>query len=371
MADTAIGSTDFYEVLGVSKTATESEIKNAYRKLAMRYHPDRNPGDLEAQEKFKHISIAYSVLSDPNRRRKYDVTGPGKSLDEFEGLDISELGSVGRIFGAMFSKLGVPIPTAINPKTLGTARDLVEKEFADVPMLYPGQTISDSIKTQDAKFYVIEMREEFAKHGVVIRCRSTANSKFKLVMFDREGGVRVIQESQKKKGNTLAEIYFVPFTKNNLTEFIPMKFYMEDRDTPLTFHYLDSLQVQGGHTLEPRKHLIAVFGDNFLQEAKVKITFVPIGPYTDEIVGTIQELEPKLKKRKEEMSEFQREYMDAKAKWEAAKERLKREDLEIQELLKERDNLYDQLISESELVYAPTDVASTSKPTGLFGKFFG
>ncbi|PIO61671.1 DnaJ domain protein, partial [Teladorsagia circumcincta] len=58
---------DYYELLGVEKKSSESEIKAAYRKLALKYHPDRNPGDIHAQEQFKKISIAYSVLSDPNK----------------------------------------------------------------------------------------------------------------------------------------------------------------------------------------------------------------------------------------------------------------------------------------------------------------
>ena len=66
---------DYYEVLGVSKTASESELKSAYRKLAKKYHPDMNPGDAEAEKKFKEASEAYAILSDADKRRQYDQFG--------------------------------------------------------------------------------------------------------------------------------------------------------------------------------------------------------------------------------------------------------------------------------------------------------
>src|SRR5919199_6321331 len=66
---------DYYEVLGVSRTCAETELKSAYRKLALQYHPDRNPGNHEAEEKFKEAAEAYSVLSDAQKRANYDRFG--------------------------------------------------------------------------------------------------------------------------------------------------------------------------------------------------------------------------------------------------------------------------------------------------------
>ena len=85
---------DYYEVLGVGKSADEKEIKKAYRKLAMQYHPDRNPDNKEAEEKFKEINEAYEVLSDETKRRNYDQFG-------HEGVNGQGFGGQG--FGGGFS----------------------------------------------------------------------------------------------------------------------------------------------------------------------------------------------------------------------------------------------------------------------------
>src|ERR1041385_722100 len=76
---------DYYQVLGVNKNATEDDIKKAYRKLARKYHPDLNPNDKEANKKFQQINEANEVLSDPEKRKKYDQYGKDwKHAEQFE-----------------------------------------------------------------------------------------------------------------------------------------------------------------------------------------------------------------------------------------------------------------------------------------------
>ncbi len=103
---------DYYEVLGVDKSASANDIKKAYRKLAIQYHPDKNPGDKEAEEKFKEAAEAYSVLSDPDKKARYDQFGHeglgGGGAGGFGGgMDMSDIFSMfGDIFGGGFGGFG-------------------------------------------------------------------------------------------------------------------------------------------------------------------------------------------------------------------------------------------------------------------------
>jgi molecular chaperone DnaJ len=104
---------DYYEILGVSKTASEDEIKQSFRRLAMKYHPDRNPGDKTAEAKFKEVKEAYDILSDNKKRATYDQfghagfqgMGGGPGAAGFGGFDFNDLGDVfgfGDVFGEVF-----------------------------------------------------------------------------------------------------------------------------------------------------------------------------------------------------------------------------------------------------------------------------
>ncbi|MCR4734550.1 MAG: DnaJ domain-containing protein [Treponema sp.] len=80
---------NYYEVLGVQKTASADEIKKAYRTLAFKYHPDRNPGDKAAEERFKEINAAYEILGDESKRRSYDLTGQTDYSQSYSGAQNS------------------------------------------------------------------------------------------------------------------------------------------------------------------------------------------------------------------------------------------------------------------------------------------
>ncbi len=133
---------DYYEVLGVDRNASEDDLKKAYRKLAKKYHPDINPGDKEAEEKFKEATEAYGVLSDPDKRRQYDQFGHaafeggagGTGGFDFSGMDFSDIfggmGGFGDIFGDLFGG-GASRSSRSGPQRGANLRALIHLTFEE------------------------------------------------------------------------------------------------------------------------------------------------------------------------------------------------------------------------------------------------
>ena len=110
----ATRSKDLYDALGVSRGASQDEIKKAYRKLVRQYHPDKNPGDEEAEERFKEVQGAYDVLSDPEKRKEYDAFGsadgrpggfPGGGGGGAGGFNF-DFGDISDLFGGFGDRFG-------------------------------------------------------------------------------------------------------------------------------------------------------------------------------------------------------------------------------------------------------------------------
>ncbi len=374
-------SRDFYEILGVARTANQGQIKQAYRKQAIKYHPDKNPGNEEAAEKFKELSTAYAVLSDPNKKRQYDLHGEeGSGLGDLGSINVEDLGTMGRLFGALVAKAGIPIPTEITQKVLTAATHLAKGATSvpgfDLPTVQDlnfGEMITGTVERQTAHFYRINISEEDLKTGVIVSCTSSGSDKFKVVFFDEEGSVKMVEESQQKKKRSEANSYLVPFGRYNFIETLSihsLKKGLED-DVPPVFMTLDMFD-KDIKSLMPGTHLFCVYGDNWFQSVKYSLrVLVAINP-GEECVRKIVESETLIADKKKHLETFQPEFTEAKKKFEEVCKKLEGDMDDIKTLVETRDAAYSEYIERSGYKYGtvmPTTNKSNQHSGGLLGFF--
>ncbi|CAI0379622.1 unnamed protein product [Linum tenue] len=372
-----------YEVLGVSRNSSDQEIKSAYRKMALKYHPDKNANDPKAADMFNEVTFSYSILSDPDKRRQFDNAGfeAVEAENQDLELDLSSLGAVNTMFAALFRNafllayfsclhlchlvVNLVCPSRQQYQPLYWRKHLMVWfpfthlnsgiQFLARCDISPGSDVSftnficahrdctsKQVEKQSAHFYSVTISEDEAKAGFVCRVQSSEKSKFKLLYFDQEenrGLSLALQEECTKTGKvTSAGMYFLGFPTYRLDQTVNSLAAAKDADAAF-FKRLDGFQPCEINQLKAGTHVFAVYGDNFFKNVNYTIEAVCAVPFGEE-KQTLRAVEAEILEKRIEISKFESEYREVLAQFTEMTGRYAQEMQEIDELLKQRNEIH-------------------------------
>lgn len=376
---------------GVTQDASEKQINIAFKKLALKYHPDRNVDDEYAAMKFKAVNDAFHVLNDPAKRRaydqRYDKSSPSTSTDVTlsSGSDVAttegnSLTGIGRVFGAVISRFG--INTQISQDIIATAQAIcrnggiegggppLDPRVSDLPW---GWAAEAKVDRQTAAYYRLTADPQHTEIGFIIHGRSVSKGKFKMIMFDKDGTVmHQVDSSKDKDANyTQATFFFTNFDTYHLGEATAvapppqpsplLAAADKDKSFPPVLSRLETF-THSSRKIASGQYLLCVYGDNLFGKTAFSIIAVPAKMDSPEVRG-LEELDEILLESKRSLAHLKTEYILAKAAYERVLEKMSATEDKLDGDVSRREKFYTGFIDASIREFSPmsTDFESINQ----------
>jgi len=352
---TPIVGEDYYNILGVSKDATERHISSAYKKLSLKYHPDRNEGEEETIKLYHLVTEAYSTLIDPLKRSEYDkkINNINNEIND-ESYDNSYANiSIGKVFGNVLSKFKFSdnhsiqslIDTAINIAKDGSLESNggppINPRLVDLPFGWPSEGKVDRIQ---ANYYRITLDEQIIRNGFIIYSKNINKGKLHLVLINKLGEILVNTSNQSD-----IELYYTKFPTYSLNNNISN----DNNNLPKEIILLDNFN-ESNQSIEVGQYLLCLYGDNHIGKSHFSLIAALANNNTNEI-NEIVDIDKSLVESKLALNNLKSEYLKTKYEYETALKKINTESDRVNDLLIKRNLVYRSFVDKSTNAYDPND----------------